>query len=159
MMQKITLLPLFLLLLSCEKSSESKYELLQSSEWILGKWEYKNTDGILTENWTKINDSVYKGTSYFVKGKDTIHKEAIVLNQIGESLTYKTVIKGQNADLPILFLAKETVENQLVFENLNNDYPQKIKYTKGNPSQITTEITGKQFEKTTTEKYNLKKVK
>lgn len=158
-MQKITLLPLLLLLVSCGESSKSNYELMQSSEWILGKWEYKDTDGILTENWTKINDSVYNGTSYFVKGKDTIHEETVVLNQIGESQTYKTTIKGQNEDLPILFLAKEAVENQLVFENLNNDYPQTIKYTNGNAGQITTEISGKQFGKMTTEKYTLKKVK
>ncbi|AWG22124.1 hypothetical protein FFWV33_11685 [Flavobacterium faecale] len=159
MIQKITLLSVLLMLLSCDKNSKPTYELMQSSEWIIGKWEQKNTEGIITETWVKLNDSTYTGTSFFTKGKDTLHQEKIVLQQKGENLTYKTVIQGQNDDGPILFLGKEAKENEIIFENFNNDYPQKIIYTKSNASQMTTEISGMQNGKPSTERYSMIKSK
>ncbi|MCW2121236.1 DUF6265 family protein [Flavobacterium sp. 7A] len=159
MLQRISLLTILITLVSCDKNSKPEYELIQSSEWLLGKWEQTNVDGILSENWTKVNDSTYNGSSLFLKGKDTIHKETMVLQETAETLTYKTTIYGQNNDEPILFLAKESEENQMVFENLNNDYPQKIKYSQPNASLLLTEMSGIQLGNTTTEKYSLKKVK
>jgi hypothetical protein len=159
MIQRITLISILITLASCEKSSKSDNELIQSSEWLLGNWEQKNDEGVLIEKWVKVNDSTYNASSLFLKGKDTIHKESIVLQQTGDNLTYKTTIKGQNDDQPILFLGKEYVENQLVFENLNNDYPQKIKYSQSNASQLATEISGIQLGKPASEKYKLSKVK
>ena len=159
MLQRISLLSILLTLVSCDKSSKPEYELMQSSEWIVGKWEQRHADGILSENWTKVNDSTYNGTSLFLKGKDTIHKETMVLQETAETLTYKTTIYGQNNKVPILFLAKESEENQLVLENLNNDYPQKIKYAQPNANQLLIEMSGIQLGKTTSEKYNLTKAK
>lgn len=159
MLKKLSLLSLATVCISCNTNSKPTYELLQSSEWILGKWEQKNTEGILTENWIKVNDSTYTATSYFVKGKDTLHSERITLSQKNESLNYKTTIIGQNDDEPILFLGKEAKENELVFENMTNDYPQKIKYSKSNASQMVAEISGMQNGKPSTESYNMAKSK
>ena len=157
MIQKITLLSLLITLVSCEKESKSDHELIQSSEWLLGNWEQKISYGVLTENWIKVNDSTYNGTSIFIIGNDTIHKETIILQQIGENLTYKTNIKGQNNNKMILFLSKGAVENQLIFENLNNDYPQKIEYSKPNKNELITKISGIQSGKPNSEKYHLSK--
>ncbi|WPR70233.1 DUF6265 family protein [Flavobacterium sp. NG2] len=158
MVQKITLLLLIIALVSCNNSnSKSDKELIQSAQGLLGTWEYQAPDGILVENWIKVNDSTYNGSSLFIKGKDTIHQERIVLQQLGENLTYKTLIKGQNNNEPIVFLYKETEENKLVFENTNNDYPQLIKYTVTVPNKLTAEISGLQLKKPHSEKYTLGK--
>ncbi|WP_366182856.1 DUF6265 family protein [Flavobacterium ovatum] len=159
MIQRITLLSIIIALVSCEKSTKADKKLIRSTEWILGNWEQKNDEGIIIEKWVKVNDSTLNATSFFIRGEDTIHKEMIVLQQTDENLTYKTTIKGQNNNQPILFLSKESVENQLIFENLNNDYPQKIKYSQTNTSQLLTEISGVQLGKSASETYNLAKVK
>ena len=158
MVQKTTLLLLLIAFVSCNKSSsKSDKELILAAQGLLGNWELKTTDGILSESWVKVNDSTYNGSSLFLKGKDTIHHETIILQQLGENLTYKTRIKGQNNDDPIIFLYKETTENEFVFENPNNDYPQKIKYTTATPNKLTAEISGLQSKKQHSEKYTLGK--
>ncbi|WP_418263254.1 DUF6265 family protein [Flavobacterium faecale] len=157
MISRISLLSIIVACVSCQKNSKSDKELIRSSEWLLGNWEQKTTEGLLVENWTKVNDSTLNATSLFIREKDTIHKETIVLQQTGENLTYKTTIKGQNNDQPILFLSKESLENQLIFENLNNDYPQKISYSKPKENQLLTELSGVQSGKQNTEKYILAK--
>jgi hypothetical protein len=48
---------------------------------ILGNWESKSDEGTLTESWSKVNDSTFQATSYFIKEKDTIHFETITLQQ------------------------------------------------------------------------------
>ncbi|WP_423915523.1 DUF6265 family protein [Flavobacterium sp.] len=154
----MTLLLLLTALASCNNnSSKSDKELIQSTQGLLGNWEVKLSDGILSENWVKVNDSMYNGKCFFLKGKDTLHHETMTIEQLGENLTYKTFIKGQNNDEPIIFLYKEVAENQLVFENKTNDYPQLIKYNVSVPNRLITEISGLQLKKPHTEKYTLGK--
>ena len=110
---------------------------------------------MLSENWEKVNDSTFKAQALFIKEKDSIHNENILLEQKGETLTYTTTIKGQNDDKPIHFKLIADNENEVVFENLKNDYPQKISYKKMDNNSITTEISGVQFGKPSSEKYIL----
>jgi hypothetical protein len=50
-------------------------------------------------------------------------------------------------------------ENELIFENLQNDYPQKIKYQRNSKTAITISISGKQAKKAVTEQFKMTKVK
>jgi hypothetical protein len=77
----------------------------------------------------KTNDSTFLGNSYFIKAKDTIHFETIVLQQIGDDLIYSANVKVKTR-INLCFSLTETVENKLVFENQKHDYPQKISYQK-----------------------------
>jgi hypothetical protein len=131
-----------LLLFSC--TNNSKNEKIKASEWLIGQWENKSEEGILTENWSKPNDSTLAAGSFFIKEKDTLHFENIVLREKEGELIYETIIKGQNNDKPISFPLLSETENELVFENLQNDYPQKIKYQRNSKSAITISISGTQ---------------
>ena len=81
------------------------------------------------ETWKKVNDSTFKAESYFIKEKDTLHFETIILQQKGEKLTYNATVKGQNNDKAVAFNLTSATEKKLVFENPKHDYPQKITYT------------------------------
>mgnify|MGYP006208561329 CR=1 FL=1 len=105
----------------------------------------------------KANDSLFLGESYFIKGKDTIHSESIILAQLGETLTYKATVKGQNDDKPVFFPSTSETDKQLVFENAKHDYPQKITYTKGANNTLTAEISGNMNGKPSSEKFVLTK--
>ena len=161
MYKKLTVLLLALAFISCKNddSDTNEKEKIKAAHWILGTWENKSADGVLSETWTKTNDSTFQGQSYFIKEKDTIHFETIVLQQKDEALTYKATVKGQNEDKPVSFSLTETTENQLVFENKKHDYPQKISYQKDTKNNLVTIISGITDGKTTTEKYTLAKSK
>ena len=164
MYKKITFLLLITLLISCKKSDsndsdKNEKDKIRTAHWLIGSWQTKSTDGTLSENWKKLNDSTYQGQSYFVKGKDTLHFETITLQQKGDELTYLATIKGQNSDKAVSFMLTKTTENQLVFENPTHDYPQKISYNHVSKDSLVAEISGVQQSKPSSEKYIMTKIK
>jgi hypothetical protein len=157
-MKKIILVLVTILLFgSCRKSKE--VSKIVGADWILGKWENNSKDGYLLETWKKVNDSVYDGESYFIKGKDTLHFEKIQMKQKGEELFYISTIKGQNNDKPIPFKHNDSIEKQLVFENPKNDFHQKIMYSQITKDSIVIQVSGIEQGKPSSTKYSLKKTK
>ena len=146
-----------LLLFSC--TTTSKNEKIKASEWLLGEWINQTKEGIVIETWSKPNDSTLTAGSFFIKEKDTLHFENIVLKEKEGELVYETIIQGQNNDKPIVFPLLLETENELVFENLTNDYPQKIKYQRNSKSAITISISGKQAKKLVSEQFKMTKIK
>ncbi|UTN06547.1 DUF6265 family protein [Flavobacterium bizetiae] len=157
MFQKITLLALVLIVASCQKKESVEKDKIKIADWLIGNWENTSPDGTLTEDWTKLNDSTFSATSYFIKGKDTLHFENIVLTQKGETLTYFATVKGQNDDKSVAFPSTAESDKQLVFENVKHDYPQKITYTKGANNTLTAEISGNLQGKASSEKFVMTK--
>lgn len=161
-MKKLTsILILFLIVSACQKKNNSEKYFITKADWLIGNWENKTILGTLVENWKKVNDSTFNAQSFFIKDKDTIHSETILLQQRGELLSYTTTIKGQNNDKAIVFdyLNDKENENELVFKNLLNEYPKQISYKKGTKNSLIIEITGTQLEKSSSEKYTLIKIK
>ena len=156
---KKTILSLLIILsfASCQKSKE--VSKIVAANWLLGNWENKSADGNLLETWKKVNDSVYDGESYFIKGKDTLHFEKIQMKQKGEALFYIATVKGQNNDKPVTFIHNDTIEKQLVFENPKHDFPQKIVYSRITKDSIIIQISGIQQGKPSSERFSMKKSK
>jgi hypothetical protein len=146
-----------LLLFSC--TTTSKNEKIKASEWLVGEWKNESKEGIVTENWSKTNDSTLTAGSFFIKEKDTLHFENSKLIEKDGELVYETIIQGQNNDKPIVFNLLSETENELVFENLQNDYPQKIKYQRNSKTAITISISGKQAKKFVSEQFKMTKSK
>jgi hypothetical protein len=145
-----------LLLFSC--TTTSKNEKLKATEWLIGQWENTSKEGVVNENWSKPNDSTLVAGSFFIKEKDTLHFEKIVLKEKEGELVYETTIKGQNNDKAISFPLISETENELVFENLQNDYPKKIKYQRNSKTAITIFISGKQAKKVVSEQFKMNKI-
>ncbi|KFF19112.1 DUF6265 family protein [Flavobacterium hydatis] len=153
MTQKITFILLLLAVVSCKNAETPEKDKIKTADWLIGKWENVSPEGTLTETWSKLNDSTFQGSSYFIKGKDTIHFETIKLQQKGETLTYNATVKGQNNDEAVAFELTTSTEKGLVFENPKHDYPQKISYTKDANNTLTAEISGKLQGKLSSEKF------
>lgn len=151
-----SLVSLFFLVIACQKNNSIEKDQIKKTDWLIGNWYQNTATGTITENWQKVNDSTYKATSFFIKEKDTIHKESIILQQKEETLIYTTTIQGQNNNKPVNFEINENIENKLVFENLKNNYPQKISYKK-TTSGLIIELSGIQLKKNSIEKYILVK--
>ncbi|MCF6132021.1 DUF6265 family protein [Flavobacterium wongokense] len=144
-------------LASCEKKTGNKFEKLKKMEWVIGSWEQKLPDGIVSEIWTKENDSTFTGRSFFIKEKDTIHLENIVLTQKGDNLLYIPTVNGQNNNEPTTFTMTSDAENAFSFENPAHDYPQKITYKRVNETNLLATISGKQQGKQSQESYPMVK--
>jgi hypothetical protein len=126
--------------------------------WLLGNWENEMPEGVLTETWTKENDSTFSGTTYFlINKKDTVHSEAIILSQLNDELVYRPTVKGQNNDESVDFKLSSVSENSFSFENPKHDYPQKIVYKKVNETNLVATISGMQQGKQSSESYPMKK--
>lgn len=147
-----------LMLISCQNKSEKNFEQLEKMNWLIGNWENKMDEGLLTETWIKENDSTFSGTTYFIiNKKDTVHSETIILKQIKDELIYSPTVKGQNNDEPVDFKLSSENENTFAFENPKHDYPQKIVYKKVNENSLVATISGIQQGKQSTESYPMKK--
>ncbi|MDI5886281.1 MULTISPECIES: DUF6265 family protein [Flavobacterium] len=159
MFRKTTLILLLLVIVSCKNSDSNKNEKIKAASWLLGNWENKSADGNLTENWEKLNDSTFQAQSYYIKEKDTVHFESIILQQKGENLTYTATVKGQNNDKPVVFKLTTATDKQVSFENLKHDYPQKISYSQITPDSLVAKISGIQQGKSSSEQFSMKKIK
>ena len=127
-MKNITSLALIILLVSCQNKSENKFEKIEKMDWLIGNWEQKLPNGIITETWEKENDSTFNGKSYFIKEKDTLSFESIELLQKGDVLYYIPTVKGQNSDKPVTFKLTTATEKEFTFENPAHDFPKRIVY-------------------------------
>ena len=157
MFQKTTLILLLLAIVSCKNQEANEKDKIKSANWMLGKWSAKTDDGILSESWKQLNDSTFQGESFFIKEKDTLHFESILLQQKGEELIYNATVKGQNENKAVAFKMTAGTEKQLVFENPKHDYPQKIIYTQINKDSLVASISGVQLGKPSSEKFGMKR--
>jgi len=115
---------------------------IEQAKWVIGTWENKTQRGSIYETWNKVSDIELAGKSYIIKEKDTIVFENIQLVQELDKLFYIPTVKNQNNALPVRFTAKTVSETQLVFENMQHDFPQIISYTKINTDSLVAEISG-----------------
>jgi hypothetical protein len=107
-MKNVVILAVVVVFIACQNKSEKNFDELEKMSWLVGEWENKMPDGILTETWTKANDSTFTGKTLFIRDKDTLHSEEIVLTQKGETLLYIPTVKGQNDNKPVEFKITES---------------------------------------------------
>jgi hypothetical protein len=115
---------------------------LEKANWLIGEWQNNSPEGITTETWERKNDSVFAGKSYFIMGKDTVSSETISLEQNGKKLFYIPTVRDQNSNQPVNFILTSSTNKQLIFENPEHDFPQKISYTQITYDSLLAEISG-----------------
>lgn len=136
-MKKIGLL----LILSCFLLGCKATQNLKNIHWLSGTWY--NQEQRLYETWTAQSKSQLNGTSYQINQKDTLVFETISLIYQGKNWLYIPTVKNQNNGNAVIFSATKASKNQLIFENLQHDFPQQITYTKINNDSLVAKISGK----------------
>jgi hypothetical protein len=117
--------------------------LIEKAHWLLGKWQNVTTRGTIVEEWKKESDTTFAAEVYFMAGNtEKIPTENIILKQQGSDLLYIPTVKDQNAGKAVTFRLTFLNDTQLVFENPEHDFPQKISYHKSGQDAITAEISG-----------------
>ncbi len=168
-MEKRILNILFLISLitfcSCNRTSDVTIQksdpkrLIEKADWLIGEWYNLSKDGVFTEIWTRKDDSTFSAVGFFIAGMDTVLNEKITLKEMNGELFYIPVVPNQNNGKEIPFKLTSVTEKQLVFENPNHDFPQKISYSLITKDSIYTEISGNNKGKTYSIPFPMKKIK
>ena len=108
-------------------------ELLQEKnvsvfKWLNGSWTMTEKDGIVTEQWKHVNDSLMEGNSDFVKGDSVIPFETIKIYKTDTSFYYEAKAAGQNNELPVGFRITTISDSAFAAENPEHDFPKRITY-------------------------------
>lgn len=133
-------------LLSCNRhlrqTAAPGYSQIEKAAWLSGIWQQQTARGVLYERWTRSSDSSLSGTSYMLRGGDTIVRETILLELRDGELYYIPTVKDQNNAQPVLFRRVASGLDSLVFENPAHDFPTMIKYVRVSADSLLAEISG-----------------
>ena len=146
--------PLFLLFLSCFACKSSDY--LNNFDWLEGKWQINESASF--EEWTKIDDTLYRGKGYEIRKNDTLITEMIEIVQKGKEVFYIPSVADQNNGQPVEFKLISKKKGIIIFENKNHDFPQRIIYVKNGKDQIDAKIEGEKKGVFSEIKFTLKRV-
>jgi hypothetical protein len=112
-------------LAGCNDSIETKEFDFSRLE---GRWEDASSDNEHFEEWKLTEDGFLVGKGYVLASSDTVFIEHLEIRNVNDTLTYIAKVSNQNNNEAIEFKMRSLGPNEIVFENLNHDFPQRIGY-------------------------------
>ena len=135
----LLIIPFATIFNSCASDTEQDHQeelevnnTLEPMIWLEGTWKDEATFGFkqppqyLYETWKVYPDSI-SGIGYNVQGTDTSITERIAIMVVNDKLTY---VARPNNQAMVTFTITSSANNEWVFENKANDFPQKLIYKK-----------------------------
>lgn len=107
-----------------------------------GTWKLKNKN--IYERWDKLSENKLLGISYKLDSSSIIITEYLEISIFEEEIIYKATVIGQNQGESINFKLVYQNENNLTFENLEHDFPNKISYNIIDKENIEINVSGNQ---------------
>ena len=117
-----------LLCCGCGQTAMNKKERKAYTEFckkLDGSWKHASKE--LFENWDFSGDTA-RSEVLMIRDHDTAVLETVQLVETTSGVFYRVRVSNQNEGKAIDFALKEISENELVFENLTHDFPQRIAY-------------------------------
>ena len=93
-----------------------------------GIWIMKKGNAAIGEAWVKVNDTLLRGSGFYLKGTDTMVTERVVLKKMNKEIMYTSTVTGQNNQQPVEFKLTSALNSVFVFENPEHDFPKRIVY-------------------------------
>jgi hypothetical protein len=109
--------------------------------FVLGHWQLEKNNVRMEEHW-EVKDNKYTGWSKTWKGNDVVSSEEISIIEEEGATYYVANVDGHNDNKPVKFKLVESMNDRLVFENKEHDFPQRIIYTKVNRNEMLAQIEG-----------------
>ena len=117
---------------------------IQNLQWIEGSWldsttfSFQRPKGSLMEQWKCFPDSI-SGKGFSIRENDTTITSALCIRKVNGEIKYIARPVGE-AMIPfsLIFMS----DNEAVFENPVNDFPQKIKYIRTSKDSLQVIISG-----------------
>jgi len=127
-----------------DNTSPSEKSTIEKLRWIEGVWLDSTTFSFRTpkvsfmEQWKYYPDSI-SGKGLSIKENDTTIMEALCIREVNGKINYIARPAGEAIiGFPLIHMS----DNEVVFENLVNDFPQKIRYLKTTKDSLQVIISG-----------------
>ena len=99
--------------------------------WLAGCWQYVNGERTVEEQWMAPRGHTMISTGRTTQGDRLAEYELVLIREQSGQLAYKSHPSGQPS---AVFLSRTVGENEVVFENLQHDFPQRIGYRRDGDS-------------------------
>jgi hypothetical protein len=96
--------------------------------WMAGCWSMQSGASTIEETWTTPAGGMMLGTSRTMKGGKTVFHEFMRISVENGTVIYTPRIGS--SEKPVNFKLVKQGEEEVVFENLSHDFPQRIIYRK-----------------------------
>ena len=93
--------------------------------WLSGCWARSNGARLVEESWQLPRAGMMLGVGRTVNGNTLVEYEQTRIYQKGDTLVYAASPSGQ---APTEFRARPPYTNEVIFENLAHDFPQRVRY-------------------------------
>lgn len=151
-MKRILLLVAICLLAACGNNTTNTPNTPASNKldklsWMIGTWDMPSPDGEtrFTEHWEKADANSMSGHGFMIsKAGDTLFREELQLVNESEVLWYIPTVSNQNDAQPVRFREKVVSENEVAFENMAHDFPQRIIYQRKGDKAMYARVEGMQ---------------
>lgn len=95
-------------------------------DFLAGTW--KVVDKEQYEVWEKVADKQFDGYAFQIKSGEKKITETLTIRSRSRQIVYEATVPDQNEGATIPFVLNKEIKDQLSFENLEHDFPQKIRY-------------------------------
>lgn len=112
---------------------------IQRVAWLKGCWEAVSTQRTVEEQWMVSRGKSMLGMGRTVRADSLVEYELMVIRQQGDGLAYEAHPSGQPSGV---FTARDVSDSTVVFENPDNDFPQRVGYRLSGPDSLLAWIEG-----------------
>ncbi len=142
-------------LLLCAGSAQAQVARVDQFAWLAGCWGFDTENGRYEEVWSAPTGNSMLGYSRRIENGYTREFEFLrIVTSGGGGFDYIAAPKGEN---PTRFNSVSFAGEKAVFENPDNDFPQRITYEKLGPDAVTARIEGPSQGHTMTMKFPMKR--
>lgn len=127
-------------LFACNLFAQDKKPAVERFAWMTGCWEQNDNGRVTIERWGRPTENLVLGTSQTIKGTKSVGFEFLRIVDNGHGPMY--VARPHSAKEETPFAMVSAGENEVTFENLKHDFPQRIIYRLAKPDALNARIEG-----------------
>lgn len=134
--------PIVLVTLSCLVSANplAAEQGVERVGWLSGCWQVQFGEPGTIEQWLAPAGGTMLGVSRTIKQGKTVEFEFMQLRQLPDGVLAFIAQPGGRA--PTVFRSSHVGTSEVVFENLQNDFPQRVSYSRPDESRLLASIEG-----------------
>jgi hypothetical protein len=131
---------LFASALACLTANETRAQApIDRAAWLAGCWQRQTTNRVVDEQWMAPAGGVMLGMGRTVIDGALREFEYVRISDVNGALVYHAEPSGQK---PADFKSKSVTDQELVFEDLTHDFPQRVRYRRVTADSMVARIEG-----------------
>jgi len=101
--------------------------------WLTGCWEYTSGSRSIEEHWLPPRGRTMMNAGRTVQGDKLVEFETVIIREQDGRLAYDAHPSGQAS---AVFVSQRIGDREIVFENLQHDFPQRVGYKRDGDSLL-----------------------